>query len=303
MYKRQDLLLDGETAWRRAKHEDHPVYVQPQVAAGERRDICRAGIHSAIRENRFALHAQPLRDLELNRTTRHEILLRVIDDVGRPTSPATFLQIAEHVDEVLAVDRWVIDHALQTIGDGPQTSHYQINISGQSLADPLLLNHLRSAVDRYHVDPQRLTIEITETAAIGNLAVARRFADGLRDLGCQLALDDFGTGNTPLSFLTKLPVDLVKIDGSFIQDLARSEPHQAIVHGLVRMCRSLGILTAAEYVQDDTTLRLLRNYGVDFAQGFHVGQPEQLVIRRDRPSQSVELELYPTGMINHRRVI
>jgi len=292
-----ELLLDAETAWRRAKHEDRPLHVLRQPpSAQERREICRAGIRAAVEASRFALYSQPLWDLELNRTTRHEILLRVLDDVGRPAPPATFLDLAEHVDEILSVDKWVINHALKLIGEGSQTSHYQINISGRSLADPLLLEHLSSAVARFGVDPEHLTLEITETAAIGNLTVARRFADGVRALGCQVALDDFGTGKTPLSFLTQLPVDLVKIDGSFIQDLPRSEPFQAVVQGLVQTCRRLGILTAAEYVQDDATLDLLRRYGVDFAQGFHVGEPELIVTDR-RPAKSIELELYPTDQV------
>ncbi|MEV6343816.1 EAL domain-containing protein [Actinoplanes sp. NPDC051851] len=288
-----ELLLDAESAWRRAKRDEGLLEVlhQPR-SAEERRETCRAGIRDAVARDRFALFAQPLRDLELNQITRHEILLRVLDDVGRPTPPTTFLQIAEYVDEILAVDKWVIDNALRMIGEGSQTSHYQVNLSGRSLADPLLLEHLRDAITRFGVDPEHLTIEITETTAIGNLAVARRFADGIRELGCQLALDDFGTGSTPLSFLTDLPVDLVKIDGSFVHDLPESEPHQAIVPALVEICRKLGILTAAEYVRDDATLDLLRKYGVDFAQGFHVGQPERLVVG-PRRSRSIELEIYP----------
>jgi PAS domain S-box-containing protein len=288
-----ELLFDAETAWRQAKSQDAGLYVlrQPPSTA-ERRDIARAGIRAAVEEGRFALFAQPLRDLELNQTTRHEILLRVRDDVGRAVPPSTFLELAEHVDEILSVDKWVIDNALRLIGEGSQTSHYQINISGRSLADPLLIEHLRNAVDRYGVDPERLTIEITETAAIGNLMIARRFADGVRALGCQIALDDFGTGNTPLSFLTQLPVDLVKIDGSFIEGLPDSEALQAIVEGLVQTCHRLGILTAAEYVQDDATIDLLRGYGVDFAQGFHVGEPEPIVAV-PRTAKSIELELHP----------
>jgi PAS domain S-box-containing protein len=298
-----ELLLDAETAWRRAKHEDRPLHVLRQPpTVDDRRELCRAGIRNAVKNGRFALYVQPLRDLELNRTTRHEILLRVLDDVGRPTPPTAFLDLAEHVDEILTVDKWVIDHALRLIGQSSQTSHYQINVSGRSLADPLLLNHLREAVERYGVDPENLTIEITETAAIGNLSVARRFADGVRQLGCQLALDDFGTGNTPLGFLTKLPVDLVKIDGSFIHGLPDSEPLQAVVEGLVQMCRKLGILTAAEYVQDDATLDLLREYGVDYAQGFHIGEPEQLATIRRRPA-SIELELPAAGILEQRDAV
>jgi PAS domain S-box-containing protein len=288
-----ELLLDAETAWRQARQQDRPLHVlREPPSAALRLDACRANIRATVAGNRFALYAQPLRDLELNRITRHEILLRVLDDVGRPTPPTTFLDLAEHVDEILSVDKWVVDHALRLIGEGSQTSHYQINLSGRSLADPLLLDHLSSAIDRFGVDPERLTMEITETAAIGNLTVARRFVDGVRALGCQIALDDFGTGNTPLSFLTQLPVDLVKIDGSFIHDLPRSEPLQAVVEGLVQTCRKLGILTAAEYVQDDATLDLLRGYGVDFAQGYYVGEPAQIIAERREP-KSIELELFP----------
>ena len=288
-----ELLFDAETAWRQAKSQDAPLYVlrQPPTPA-QRRDIARAGIRAAVQESRFALYAQPLRDLELNQTTRHEILLRVLDDVGRAAPPSTFLELAEHVDEILSVDKWVIDNALRLVGEGSQTSHYQINISGRSLAEPQLIDHVRNAVERHRVNPERLTIEITETAAIGNLTIARRFADGIRALGCQIALDDFGTGNTPLSFLTQLPVDLVKIDGSFIQDLPQSKALQAVVEGLVQTCRRLGILTAAEYVQDDATMDLLRSYGVDFAQGFHVGEPELIAVGQ-RKAPTIELELFP----------
>lgn len=292
-----ELLLDAETAWRRARQQEQPLHVlREPPSAAERHDICRTGIQTAVAGSRFALYAQPLRDLELNRITRHEILLRVLDDVGRPTPPTTFLDLAEHMDEILSVDKWVVDHALKLIGEGSQTSHYQINLSGRSLTDPLLLDHLSSAIDRFGVDPERITMEITETAAIGNLTVARRFADGVRALGCQIALDDFGTGTTPLSYLTQLPVDLVKIDGSFIQDLPRSEPLQAVVQGVVQTCRQLGILTAAEYVQDDATLDLLRGYGVDFAQGYYIGEPAQLFAERREP-KSIELELFPPTVI------
>ena len=288
-----ELLFDAETAWRQAKRQDVPLHVlRESPSTADRREAARASIRAAVEDNRFVLFAQPLRDLELNQITRHEMLLRVLDDVGRAVPPTTFLELAEHVDEILTVDKWVINHALRLIGQGSQTSHYQINISGRSLADPLLLEHISHAIDRHAVDPERLTLEITETAAIGNLTVARRFADGVRALGCQVALDDFGTGSTPLSFLTQLPVDLVKIDGSFIQDLPDSKPSQAVVEGLVQTCHRLGILTAAEYVQDEATLDLLRHYGVDFAQGFYVGEPE--LIRTERPpAQSIELPINP----------
>jgi len=286
-----DLLVDADSAWRRARHEDRHLHVLREApSADKRREFCRAGIRNAVEQNRFTLYAQPLRDLRLNCTTRHEILLRVFDDVGRPTPPTAFLELAEHVGEVVAVDKWVIDNALRHIGGGSQTAHYQINVSGRSIGDPSLLGHIRHGVERYRVDPRRLTIEITETAAIDNPTVARRFADGLHELGCELALDDFGSGYTPLNFLTKLPVDLVKIDGAFIQGLPDSKPHRVIVEHLVQMCRELGVQTIAEYVQDEVTLDLLHGYGLDFAQGFHVGEPSEMVVGPRHPT-FVELEV------------
>ncbi|MBT8224208.1 MAG: EAL domain-containing protein [Dactylosporangium sp.] len=284
-----DLLIDAEAAWRRAKRRQEPLHALRQTpSAEERQETCRARVRAAVARNRFVLYTQPLRNLELNRITRHEILLRVLDDAGNALPPSIFLDIAEHVDEILSVDTWVIENAMRLIGRGPQTSHYQINISGRSITDPELLDHVRHAVRRNKVNPECVTFEITETALIGNLTEARRFADGVRELGCQLALDDFGTGYTSYAYLKYFPIDMVKIDGDFIHDLPNSPADQAIVRSLVQVCRVLGIRTAAEYVQDHATCELLRTYGVDFAQGYYIGKPEP-VATTVCPSDPTEL--------------
>jgi PAS domain S-box-containing protein len=270
-----DLLIDAEAAWRRAKRNQEPLHALRQTpSAEERQETCRARVRAAVARNQFTLFVQPMRDLKLNRITRHEILLRILDDAGNAVPPSTFLDLAERVDEILPVDKWVIDHAMRLIGRGPQTSHYQINVSGRSLADPRLLDHVRQAVRHNGVKPEGVTFEITETALIGNLTQARRFTDGVQELGCQLALDDFGAGYNSYTYLKYLPIDLVKIDGDFIHNLPKSPADQAIVRSLVQVCRDLGIRTAAEYVQDDATVTLLGQYGVDFAQGFHIGEPK-----------------------------
>ncbi|MFG1845349.1 EAL domain-containing protein [Micromonospora carbonacea] len=286
-----DLLVDGEHAARDARRDTAAVVVLDEpVAEAERTARCRSRVRHAVSANRFALYAQPIVDLSLNQVTRHEILLRVRSDTGEPVAPVAFLDMAERVGEILMVDKWVVDHALEFIGRGAQTSHYQVNISGKSLADPGLLTFVTEAIDRHGVKPERLTFEITETALIENRNEALAFARGIRAAGCHLALDDFGTGYGALAHLKYLPVDLVKIDGTFIVDLCRSPADQAVVSKLVELCQTLGIRVAAEYVQDDATVERLKSYGVDFAQGYWTGRPEPITVSRDEV-QSVELEL------------
>ncbi|WBB73453.1 EAL domain-containing protein [Micromonospora sp. WMMD1128] len=286
-----DLLIDGENAARDARRNGTAVTVLDRpVEERERTERCRSRIHRVVSANRFALYAQPIVDLQLNQVTRHEILLRVRSDTGEPVAPWAFLDMAERVGEILTVDKWVVDHALELIGRGAQTSHYQVNISGRSLADPGLLAFVTDAIDRHRVKPDCLTFEITETALIENRNEAMAFATGIRELGCHLALDDFGTGYGTLTHLKQLPVDLVKIDGTFIVDLCRSPASQAVVSTLVELCHTLGIRVAAEYVQDEETIELLRNCGVDFAQGYRTGRPEPITVGR-KEVQTVELEL------------
>lgn len=287
-----DLLVDGEHAARDARRDATSVIVLDQpVADGERTARCRSRVRHAVSANRFALYAQPIVDLSLNQVTRHEILLRVRSDTGEPVAPVAFLDMAERVGEILMVDKWVVDHALELIGRGTQTSHYQVNISGKSLADPGLLTFVTKAIDRHGVKPERLTFEITETALIENRNEALAFARGIREIGCHLALDDFGTGYGALAHLKYLPVDLVKIDGTFIVDLCRSPADQAVVSKLVELCQTLGIRVAAEYVQDDETIERLKSCGVDFAQGYRTGRPEPITVSRNEV-QTVELELW-----------
>ncbi|MDG4807968.1 EAL domain-containing protein [Micromonospora sp. WMMD1120] len=269
-----DLLVDAESAWRQAKRQGLALTVLRQPARPEdRQETCRSRIRAAVAGNSFALYAQPILDLSLNQITRQEILLRVLDGTGQPVAPSAFLDVAERVDEIWPIDRWVIDHTMELIAHGPQTSHYQVNVSGRSLGDPHLLEHVHAVVKRHAIDPSQITFEITETALIGNLTQAIDFACGIRDIGCRLALDDFGSGYGTFTYLKYFPIDLVKIDGDFISKIEESRPDQVIVRSFVDMCRGLGIRTAAEFVGNDATLSLLRDYGVDFAQGYAVGKP------------------------------
>ncbi|WP_281893387.1 EAL domain-containing protein [Phytohabitans aurantiacus] len=292
-----DLIIDAESAWRRAKETGESLHAWSQPApADERAETCRTRVRAAVAGNGFTLYTQPILDLRLNQITRQEILLRPLNDAGEPVSPSPFLDIAERVDEMPVIDRWVLDRTLELIAQGPPTSHYQVNLNARSLDDPDLLGHVCDLIDQYGVDPRQITFEITETAIIGSRMQALTFANGVRELGCQLALDDFGTGYSSFSYLRSFPIDLVKIDGEFIVDLRNSPAAQAMVVSLVQMCRALGILTAAEYVKDGATIDLLRGYGVDFVQGEAVGMPRPIAGAPRSAEQSIVLELAVRGL-------
>ncbi|MEJ3744080.1 EAL domain-containing protein [Actinomycetes bacterium KLBMP 9797] len=297
-YQRQDdnsgfdLIVDGESAWRLAKAQGAALHALDQPAeAEERQELCRSRVRAAVAADSFTLYTQPILDLRLNQITRQEILLRPLDDAGKPVSPSAFLDVAERVGETSAVDRWVIDRTMALIAQGPPTAHYQVNVSALSLRDPDLLNYVCDLMDEHQVDPGQVTFEITESAMIRNLSEALNFARGIQEAGCQLALDDFGTGYGSFTYLKYFPIDLVKIDGVFITEILNSAADQTLVRALVEVCRTFGIQTAAEYVGDQETVDLLRGYGVDFAQGYVVGRPRPIAGAPRSAERSIEIEL------------
>src|SRR4029079_10460101 len=150
--------------------------------------------------------------------------------------------------------------------------------------DPRLTTEVETLIKRHGVNPEQLTFEITETALIGNLSEARRFADRVRDLGCELALDDFGSGYASFRYLRIFPIDLVKIDGENVVELVGNPQDQVLVRALVQVCQAYGIRTVAEFVQDEPTLRLLRELVVDYVQGFLIGRPSPIEPVRLRSS-------------------
>ncbi len=149
-----------------------------------------------------------------------------------------------------------------------------MNLSGRSVGDEELPAAIEAMIAEHGIDADRLIFEVTETAAIANMVEAREFAESLTHLGCRFALDDFGAGFGSFYYLKYLPLDFLKIDGDFIRKLKVSEVDQVLVRGMVEVARGLGVRTIAEFVEDGETLELLRDYGIDYAQGFHVGRPE-----------------------------
>ena len=241
-----------------------------------RRQTTAARIRDALTEDRLSLHTQPIRSLASGGIERYELLLRMTSEEGELLPAASFIEAAERSGMVQELDRWVVARALELLAErelkgAPLSLH--VNLSGASLTDVSVLDFIERRLDEGGVDPSSCTFEITETANVHDYEAAGGFADRLTDFGCQVAIDDYGAGFGPFHYLKQIPFDLIKIDGSFIRDMPRNDADQLTVQAIVQIARGLGKTTIAEYVQDDQTAEMLRDYGVDMAQGFHLGRP------------------------------
>lgn len=235
-----------------------------------------ARIRDALAEDRLTLHSQPIRDLASGEVERYELLLRMVGESGQLLPAANFIEVAERSGMVRELDRWVIGRAFDLLAErerrgSPVSLH--VNLSGASFGDAAALELIERCLDESGTDPRHLTFEITEAADVYDLDAAAGFADSLTEFGCQVAIDDYGSGFSPFHYLRRIPFDLIKIDGSFVAGMAASDADQLVVKAIVEIAQGLGKATIAEYVQDDRTTELLREYGVDMAQGFHLGRP------------------------------
>ena len=236
-------------------------------------------IKDAMDEDRFVLHAQPIVDLGSGEVVEHELLLRMLDREGEVVPPAAFLPVAERFGLICALDRLVIAKAVALAASrralGERTG-WSINLSAKSLAEPGLVDFISEQLAEHDLDPSCLTFEITETAAVTNVGLARTLAEGLHDLGCKLSLDDFGAGFGSFYYLKHLPFDVLKIDGEFVRGCVTSTTDQLVIDAVVRVARGLGKTTVAEFTGDRETASFLRRAGVDCAQGFYLGKPVPL---------------------------
>jgi PAS domain S-box-containing protein len=231
-------------------------------------------IRRAFAEDRFELHAQPIVDLVTGETVQRELLIRMRATDGGLVPPGDFLPIAEKYGAIRDIDRWVI---AQGAGYAARGIDVEINISAASIGDPELIAVIERELARTGADPSRLVFEITETALIEQTEVAVGLAETLRALGCRFALDDFGTGYGGFHYLKHLPMDFLKIDREFVRDAMSSEGDQHVIRAIVGLAQGFGLQTIGEGVEDAATLELLREFGVDHAQGFFLGRPAPLV--------------------------
>jgi EAL domain-containing protein (putative c-di-GMP-specific phosphodiesterase class I) len=250
-------------------------------------------LRRALREDLFVLHYQPIVSLRSGTVSHYEALIRLADEPDKPlVPPCSFLPAAERYGLIQEIDRMVIGKVAALMGGelatdrAPHTvrragsageARVAVNLSALSITDRGMLAHIERELIRHRVDPGRLIVEVTETAAIGDMHRAQTFCEGVHTLGSSVALDDFGAGFGSFQYLKQLPFRYLKIDGDFIRALPTSRKDQLVVQALVGVARGMGKQTIAEYVGDEPTMRLLRGYGVDYAQGFEVGRPRSQV--------------------------
>ena len=255
--------------------------------AGLHRRPWLARLRRALDGGLFVLHFQPIVALSDRSVSHHEALLRLADEPdGRLVAPGRFLPAAERYGLIREIDRIVLDEVVAALaaesssplGGAAVAEHspparLAVNLSALSVTDASMLAYVQRRLSWYEVDPARLVIEVTETAAISDMARAKAFCAGVLALGCEVALDDFGAGFGSFQYLKHLPFTSLKIDGDFIRLLPVSRTDQLVVRALAGVVRGMGRRTIAEFVGDEMTISMLRGYGVDYAQGFAVGHP------------------------------
>ncbi len=241
-------------------------------------------LQGALKESRFQLYHQPIVAEAADEVggPAMEVLVRLQDEAGHEVPPSEFVRAAERYRLMSLVDRWVVQTTLAALGRGAiavsAKRSVAINISGQTLGDMQFLEFVVECLDSTGVTPSQVCFEITETAVVANLEHARRFVGVLHGMGCQFALDDFGSGVGSFSNLKTLPLDYLKIDGSFMRNLAGDTVNQAMVTAMIKLARTLNFKVIAEQVEDEASLEAVRRMGVDYVQGFAVGKPLPLAL-------------------------
>lgn len=269
-------------ARRKGRNKSH-TFVPGDAAVAERHGRL-AWVHRiqrALAEDRFILYHQEIRPLKAEARPLHEMLLRMIGEDGQLISPTNFIPIAERHDLATAVDLWVVRRTLQLLARDEVPAlrgvAVTINLSGRSLGDEAFLGEIKGVIKQSGVETGRLYFEITETAAVANMADANRFIALLKDLGCRFVLDDFGSGFSSFAYLKNLPVDLLKIDGEFVRSMEGDAINLAMVASVNQIGQVMGLGTIAEWVENEATLEILREIGVDFVQGYYIHRPEATV--------------------------
>lgn len=278
---RQELMTNADIALYRAKANgrNQACLYTAHIDGVDRNGGWVGGegrLRDALQQNRFTLHAQPIQELKTGQVTAYELLLRVQEGRDRLIPPSAFLGIAERFGMIHDIDRWVAEQAIALLaalrGAGREPS-LSVNLSAKAFLDRELPDLLERRLAQSGANPAALVLEITETARIVDLEAARSFISQLKSLGCRFALDDFGVGYSSFQIARELPIDILKIDGSFIRNLRTDARDQAVVRSILHLAEGLGMTTVAEFVEDEPTLELLRSFGVHCVQGYLIGKP------------------------------
>lgn len=237
-------------------------------------------VQQAVAEDRFCLFAQLIEPLNGSTDCHYEFLIRMLDSKDELIPPGAFLSAAERYNLAEKIDHWVIEKAFHTLASNPvfmeKINFCSINLSGQSLTSVGMLEFIMTQLQKTGVDGDKICFEVTETAAISNLSTAMKFISTLKGFGCRFALDDFGSGLSSFGYLKNLPVDYLKIDGMFVKDIVDDPIDHAMVKSINEIGHVMGMKTIAEFVENDVIKGMLKEIGVDYAQGFGIGKPQPL---------------------------
>ncbi len=290
------LLANADTACYMAKERGRNrvhLFSEDDSETAKRRSEMEwaARIREALNEGRFLLHFQELAPLwhgEQAEGVHMEMLVRMRDEAGQMVPPGAFIPAAERFGLMPQLDRWVVETTLANFSrlhpSGRPVKLCAINLSGPTFEDNAFADFVLRALEDYGVSPQRICFEITETAAVSSMARAVEFMQKLRAAGCKFSLDDFGSGMASFGYLKNLPVDYIKIDGSFIRNIETDPVSYSIVRAVTDIGHQLGLQVVAEWVADERARDLLRGLSVDYAQGFAIHKPEAAACFRAPPA-------------------
>ncbi len=281
---RDDLMLEADYACHLAKRSGrNRVHLYSDDDHKNKAEMLETmswvqQINHALQNDRFVLAAQPIVETGSGRVVWTEMLLRLRGEDEKLVMPFGFIGSAERFDMMKEIDTWVITHAIhmlrQRMSSASYVSSISINLSAQSIGDDDVFQHIRQTIRSNGVRPDLIMFEITETVAISHMEDAFRFLRQLRNMGCKTALDDFGSGYSSFGYLKELPVDMVKIDGSFVRNIESDKLSAAMVKSMNDIAHVMGKQTVAEFVETREAMHILTEMGVDFCQGFYLGRPE-----------------------------
>ena len=237
-------------------------------------------IAQALEQDLFEVYFQGIYETA-NETLKHtEALIRMRDpqQKDRLIMPGQFIPIAEKTGQIVNIDKRVLRHCIELLSNNPSMRPLAVNISGRTFDDPSLPQFVQTTLARHGVDPTRLIIELTETAAVSDIQDAQRFIESIQQIGCVVCLDDFGSGFSTFGYLKYLRAEILKIDGLFIRELTKSHDNQIVVKAMVDVAHGLGKVAIAEFVEDAATFKMVKELGIQFAQGYYLGKPSAVIL-------------------------
>lgn len=277
----QDFMSNADIAMYQAKESGRSkshVYSHEEQTKEllKKRILWKEKIETALEDKRLILHFQPILDIKTNKISHAEALVRMIGLDGELIMPNSFIPIAEQSGLINQIDLAVLGLAFETLRLLQQNNNplkLSVNLSGKAFNNGPLINYLKEELSKNDIDAKKLILEVTETTAVANFNTAVQLMNDIKETGAKFALDDFGVGYASFFYLRQLPVDYIKIDGSFIRTLEKHQEDQVFVKAISEIAQLSGLKTVAEFVENQAILNLLEKYNIDYAQGYHIAKP------------------------------